>query len=136
MRNSWSVHHHQTAVGAIKPIRIAALAALSCGACACADVALPAAAHPAPFAASAARPETRVHICRLGSAGPLALRGPKPLFLVDGRRLTADDLELRRLNPREIVEVHVLKGADARPMYGEAAAGGVVIITTRAGTRP
>ncbi|HET7233134.1 MAG TPA: TonB-dependent receptor plug domain-containing protein [Longimicrobium sp.] len=67
-------------------------------------------------------------IHRRASTAP---RGPKPLFVVDGRRMTADEFALIRLNPNEIVEVHILKEADARPLYGEAAAGGVVIITTK-----
>ncbi|HET7233133.1 MAG TPA: hypothetical protein VFJ16_24195 [Longimicrobium sp.] len=65
--------------------------------------------------------------------GPL-LRGP--LYVVDGRRFTADELTRRGLNPGKIVEMEVLWGPAASALYGASAAEGLVIITTRAGARP
>ncbi|MEO5681110.1 MAG: M56 family metallopeptidase [Chitinophagaceae bacterium] len=53
-----------------------------------------------------------------------------PLFIVDGREMP-DDFEVDNLNPDSIVELTVLKDADAVSRYGEKARYGVVIILTK-----
>ena len=52
----------------------------------------------------------------------------KPLFVVDGKHLTDDSIDL---NPSEIESVEVFKGDMALRRYGEAARNGVVVITTK-----
>lgn len=69
----------------------------------------------------------------------------QPLFVVDGVLLnreqddplmsqdsTKSDL-LNELDPEDIKEVSVLKGASAHAIYGSAARNGVIIITTKSG---
>ena len=53
----------------------------------------------------------------------------EPLYVVDGARVGA----ITELNPNDIESMQVLKDASAASIYGSAAAGGVIIITTRKG---
>jgi TonB-linked SusC/RagA family outer membrane protein len=53
----------------------------------------------------------------------------EPLYIVDGTRVTA----ISDLNPSDIESMQVLKDASAASIYGSAAAGGVIIITTKKG---
>lgn len=53
----------------------------------------------------------------------------EPLYIVDGTRVTA----IADLNPSDIESMQVLKDASAASIYGSAAAGGVIIITTKKG---
>jgi hypothetical protein len=52
----------------------------------------------------------------------------KPLFVVDGKRLSDESPDL---NPSEIATVEVFKGNLAVSTYGEEARHGVVVITTK-----
>ncbi|MHA6247022.1 SusC/RagA family TonB-linked outer membrane protein [Pontibacter sp. CAU 1760] len=54
-----------------------------------------------------------------------------PLFVIDG----VPSRELSFLNPNDIASMTVLKDAAAASMYGSRAAGGVVVITTKSGTK-
>ena len=53
----------------------------------------------------------------------------EPIYVIDGERATKR--QVRRLKSRNIDKVEVLKGDSALAIYGEEAAGGVVIITTK-----
>jgi TonB-dependent starch-binding outer membrane protein SusC len=53
----------------------------------------------------------------------------EPLYVVDGTRVTS----ISDLNPSDIESMQVLKDASAASIYGSAAAGGVIIITTKRG---
>ncbi len=53
----------------------------------------------------------------------------EPLYVVDGTRVTS----ISDLNPNDIESLQVLKDASAASIYGSAAAGGVIIITTKRG---
>lgn len=53
----------------------------------------------------------------------------KPLFVVDG--LPVDQNNFRQLNQNNIKSMQVLKGAEATSIYGNRAAGGVIIISTK-----
>ena len=53
----------------------------------------------------------------------------EPLYVVDGARVGS----ITELNPNDIESMQVLKDASAASIYGSAAAGGVIIITTRRG---
>ncbi|HEV8080742.1 MAG TPA: SusC/RagA family TonB-linked outer membrane protein, partial [Chitinophagaceae bacterium] len=53
----------------------------------------------------------------------------EPLYVVDGARVSS----ITELNPNDIETMQVLKDASAASIYGSAAAGGVIIITTKRG---
>ncbi|RYZ58622.1 MAG: SusC/RagA family TonB-linked outer membrane protein, partial [Chitinophagaceae bacterium] len=53
----------------------------------------------------------------------------EPLYVVDGARVGS----ITELNPNDIETLQVLKDASAASIYGSAAAGGVIIITTKKG---
>ncbi len=53
----------------------------------------------------------------------------EPLYVVDGTRVTS----ISDVNPGDIESLQVLKDASAASVYGSAAAGGVIIITTKKG---
>jgi TonB-dependent SusC/RagA subfamily outer membrane receptor len=53
----------------------------------------------------------------------------EPLYIVDGARVSS----ITELNPNDIETMQVLKDASAASIYGSAAAGGVIIITTKKG---
>ncbi len=65
--------------------------------------------------------------------GLSSLHQPLPLYIVDGVRMPADNI-----NIQDIASIDVLKDASAAAIYGSAAAGGVIVITTKkgAGTQP
>ena len=56
------------------------------------------------------------------------------LYVVDGKRLQRD--EVPALSPEQVSAVRVLKGHAALEKYGQDAAYGVVIITTKQGLTP
>ena len=64
--------------------------------------------------------------------GSLASGGNNPLYVVDGYPTTGG---INNINPNDIASIDVLKDASATAIYGIRAANGVVIITTKKGTR-
>lgn len=64
--------------------------------------------------------------------GSLASGGNTPLYVVDGYPLTGG---INNINPSDIATIDVLKDASATAIYGIRAANGVVIITTKRGTK-
>jgi len=77
---------------------------------------------------------------RPGAAPSIVLRGPvslnatgrtqAPLYLLDGVPLQG---ELPSINPNDIEDVEVVKGAAAASLYGARAGAGVINITTKSG---
>ncbi|MBN9299672.1 MAG: TonB-dependent receptor [Filimonas sp.] len=61
--------------------------------------------------------------------GLSSLHQPTPLYIVDGVRTPGDNI-----NVQDIATIDVLKDASAAAIYGSAAAGGVIVITTKKGT--
>ncbi len=59
------------------------------------------------------------------------LGGADPLYVVDGI-ITGD---IRNINSNDIVSIDILKDASSTAIYGARAANGVVLITTKAGTK-
>ncbi|MBA2744698.1 MAG: TonB-dependent receptor [Flavisolibacter sp.] len=59
------------------------------------------------------------------------LGGVDPLYVVDGIITT----DIRNINTADILSVDVLKDASSTAIYGARAANGVILITTKAGTR-
>ncbi|RFM28213.1 SusC/RagA family TonB-linked outer membrane protein [Deminuibacter soli] len=60
--------------------------------------------------------------------GVSSLNNAPPLYIVDGVRQSGDNI-----NIQDIATIDVLKDASAASIYGSAAAGGVIIITTKKG---
>jgi TonB-linked SusC/RagA family outer membrane protein len=60
--------------------------------------------------------------------GLSSLHQPLPLYIVDGVRVPADNINLQ-----DIATIDILKDASAAAIYGSAAAGGVILITTKKG---
>lgn len=77
---------------------------------------------------------------RPGSAPSIILRGPQsingsgrgqePLYIIDG---VVSQGGLQDINPQDIENVEVVKGAAASSLYGSRAGNGVIQITTRSG---
>ncbi|HSZ33011.1 MAG TPA: TonB-dependent receptor plug domain-containing protein, partial [Puia sp.] len=65
--------------------------------------------------------------------GLSSLHQPNPLYVVDGVQVPSDNI-----NVQDIATIDILKDASAAAIYGSAAAGGVVLITTKKGigTKP
>lgn len=59
------------------------------------------------------------------------LGGASPLYVVDG--IITDDI--RNINSNDIVSVDILKDASSTAIYGARAANGVILITTKAGSK-
>ncbi|WP_316805995.1 TonB-dependent receptor plug domain-containing protein [Pedobacter agri] len=55
----------------------------------------------------------------------------KPLYVVDGKKITS----IENLNPETIESISVLKDSAGKSLYGDEAANGVVIITTKTSTK-
>lgn len=73
-----------------------------------------------------------------GASGTILIRGrssingqTEPLFVIDG--IPVDEDTFRNINANDIATVSILKDASASALYGNRAAGGVVIITTKQG---
>jgi TonB-linked SusC/RagA family outer membrane protein len=64
--------------------------------------------------------------------GSLASGGNNPLYVIDGYPTTGG---IGNINPNDIASIDVLKDASATAIYGIRAANGVVIVTTKKGTR-
>ncbi len=77
---------------------------------------------------------------RPGAAPAIVLRGPQslnasgrgqgPLFIIDG---VVSQGTLQDINPQDIENIEVVKGAAAASLYGSRAGNGVINITTRTG---
>ncbi len=61
--------------------------------------------------------------------GLSSLHQPGPLYIVDGIRVPGDNI-----NVQDIATIDILKDASATAIYGSAAAGGVIVITTKKGS--
>ena len=68
-----------------------------------------------------------VQIRGIGSLG-----SNNPLYVIDGYPITGG---LNALNPNDIASIDILKDASATAIYGNRASNGVVIITTKRGTK-
>jgi len=59
----------------------------------------------------------------------------EPLMIVDGVPVRGKGSSLGDINPNDIENLTVLKGAAASALYGQEAANGVIMITTKSGAR-
>ncbi|MBS7254338.1 TonB-dependent receptor plug domain-containing protein [Flavobacterium branchiicola] len=53
----------------------------------------------------------------------------EPLYIIDGR--VTDSKQLSKINPNDIEEMKVLKGNEAKLIYGEKGINGVIVITLK-----
>lgn len=60
------------------------------------------------------------------------INGNDPLYIIDG---TPTDAGLTELNPNDIESVQILKDASSAAIYGNRAANGVIIVTTKGGKK-
>jgi len=72
-------------------------------------------------------------VARINIRGMTSINGGDPLILIDG--VPADAWELNRLSPEDVSNISVLKDASSAAIYGARAAFGVVLITTKSGTK-
>ena len=77
---------------------------------------------------------------RPGEVGSVYIRGQRslnasstPLYVVDGIPMMSGSIE--NLNPNDIESIEILKDASATAIYGSRGANGVVLVTTKKGTR-
>ena len=59
----------------------------------------------------------------------------EPLFILDGVAITGGGSTAADINPNDIENITVLKGAAAAALYGQDAANGVIMITTKQGEK-
>lgn len=57
----------------------------------------------------------------------------EPLMIIDGMAIRGNGTSLADINPNDIENMSVLKGAAASALYGQEAANGVIMITTKGG---
>ena len=76
-----------------------------------------------------------------GATSKIEIRGAStldgnssPLIVVDDVPMS-EDYDINMLNPYDVQQLDVLKGASATAIYGSRAAGGVIMITTKSGGR-
>ncbi len=74
---------------------------------------------------------TQVIIRAISSMNPS--QNNEPLMIVDGVAIRGQGSTLADLNPNDIESMTVLKGAAASALYGQEAANGVIMITTKSG---
>jgi len=75
-------------------------------------------------------PEADVNIRIRGVSSVYA--GSAPLLVVDG---VVGGLELKEINPSDIASIEILKDASAGAIYGSRAANGVILVTTKTGSK-
>lgn len=67
---------------------------------------------------------------KLTIRGAVSVNAGSPLVLVDGM-----ELDLRFVNPNDIESISILKDASASAIYGTKASAGVVLVTTKSGSK-
>lgn len=74
---------------------------------------------------------TAIQIRAISSINPG--QNNEPLFIIDGIAVNGSATNMGNINPNDIENMTVLKGAAAAALYGHEAANGVVMITTKTG---
>ncbi len=59
----------------------------------------------------------------------------EPIFILNGMHISGGSTKAAELNPNDIENVTVLKGAAAAALYGQEASNGAIIITTKSGKK-
>jgi TonB-linked SusC/RagA family outer membrane protein len=75
-----------------------------------------------------------------GSSTKILMRGDKsfisnsePLYVIDGAPMFGGSDLLANINPEDIEDLQIMKGASAAALYGSQAANGVLLVTTKKG---
>ncbi|MEG1839350.1 MAG: SusC/RagA family TonB-linked outer membrane protein, partial [Bacteroidaceae bacterium] len=74
---------------------------------------------------------TSIQIRAISSINPS--QNNEPLFIIDGIAVNGSGSNMANINPNDIENMTILKGAAASALYGQDAANGVVMITTKSG---
>lgn len=74
---------------------------------------------------------TQIVIRAISSINPS--QSNEPLFIIDGMPMRGGGTSAGDINPNDIESMNVLKGAAASALYGQEAANGVILITTKSG---
>lgn len=82
---------------------------------------------------SGGSPNSGSQIILRGISSINASQNNEPLFILDGMPLSGRGSNAADINPNDIESVTVLKGAAASALYGQDAASGVIMITTKQG---
>jgi hypothetical protein len=85
----------------------------------------------APLAAGAAAQPGRICLDCAGWGTPIT---PQPVFVIDGllyRIPSGHTSPIRGLDPRDVVDIEILKAPAAIALYGEAGRDGVVVVRTK-----
>ncbi|MBV9110538.1 MAG: TonB-dependent receptor plug domain-containing protein [Gemmatimonadetes bacterium] len=69
----------------------------------------------------------RIRICNLVGMVP----EHPPLYVVNGRKISHNDIHALTITPDQIKEIQILKGRAATDLYGTEAVNGVVLITLK-----
>ena len=80
-------------------------------------------------------PNSSTQLIIRGIASVNNAQNNEPLMVVDGVAIRGQGSSLADLNPDDIETMTVLKGAAASALYGQEGANGVILITTKSGSR-
>jgi TonB-dependent SusC/RagA subfamily outer membrane receptor len=69
----------------------------------------------------------RIRICSFAHMVP----EHPPLWVVNGHKVSHNDIHAVPITPGQIAEIRILKGAEAMALYGAEAVNGVVLITLK-----
>lgn len=83
---------------------------------------------------SGGSPNSGTQIILRGISSINGQQNNEPLFVVDGMPISGGGSGAAFINPNDIENVTVLKGAAASALYGQEAANGVIMVTTKQGT--
>ncbi len=83
---------------------------------------------------SGGSPNAGTQIVLRGISSINSSQSNEPLFIVDGMPISGGGSSAALINPNDIENVTVLKGAAAAALYGQEAANGVIMVTTKQGT--
>ena len=79
-------------------------------------------------------PQPRPGVTILSCPGPPPPGTPPPLLIVNGERMSGEELKARGIRPEHIEALTVVKPAQAIVDYGRAGEHGVILIVTKQGT--
>lgn len=76
---------------------------------------------------SSGSPGARIRICNLAGMVP----EHPPLYVVNGRKISHNDIHAMAIDPGKIQDIQIIKGAAATELYGAEAVNGAVLITLK-----
>lgn len=82
---------------------------------------------------SGGSPNSGANIIIRGISSINTSQNNQPLFVLDGMAIRGTGSNMVDFNPNDIADITILKGAAASALYGQEAANGVIMITTKSG---